>query len=177
VIREHGKGLVRVGNTKTAAGRRTVPLSLLSPFAVTALIERRHRRFIGEQQAIFLSGIGTLRDPVDFAGQWRKARDQLGVPDVTTHSFRNAVATLIGDAGLSARIGADHLGHGTTTINPATARGVIRGTPSTGEGGANAVCQRSAECLCTRFGGRESNSLNFRTAHSQNGFAIDTRSG
>ena len=38
-------------------------------------------------------------------------RDQLGVPDVTSHSFRKSVATLIDDEGLSARIGADHLGH------------------------------------------------------------------
>jgi integrase len=35
----------------------------------------------------------------------------LGVPDVSTHSVRKTVATLIDDAGLSARIGADHLGH------------------------------------------------------------------
>lgn len=38
-------------------------------------------------------------------------RDDLGVPDVTTHSFRKSLATLIDDEGLSARIGADHLGH------------------------------------------------------------------
>jgi hypothetical protein len=35
----------------------------------------------------------------------------LGVPDVTSHSFRKSLATLIDDEGLSARIGADHLGH------------------------------------------------------------------
>jgi integrase len=33
------------------------------------------------------------------------------VPEVTTHSFRKTVATLIDEQGLSARIGADHLGH------------------------------------------------------------------
>ena len=33
------------------------------------------------------------------------------MPGVTTHSFRKTVATLIDDEGLSARIGADHLGH------------------------------------------------------------------
>jgi integrase len=37
--------------------------------------------------------------------------EELGVPAVTTHSFRKTVATLIDDEGLSARIGADHLGH------------------------------------------------------------------
>ena len=43
--------------------------------------------------------------------EWRTAREQLGVPEATTHSFRKTVATLIDDEGLSARIGADHLGH------------------------------------------------------------------
>lgn len=52
-----------------------------------------------------------MRDPDNFAGQWRKIRDELGVPDISSHSFRKTVATLIDDAGLSARIGADHLGH------------------------------------------------------------------
>ena len=35
----------------------------------------------------------------------------MGVLEATTHSFRKTVATLVDDAGLSARIGADHLGH------------------------------------------------------------------
>ena len=52
-----------------------------------------------------------LRDPNNFGKQWRTVRDELGVPEVTTHSFRKTVATLIDDEGLSARIGADHLGH------------------------------------------------------------------
>ena len=33
------------------------------------------------------------------------------MPQVTSHSFRKTVATLIDDEGLSARIGADQLGH------------------------------------------------------------------
>ena len=108
VVREHGKGLVRIDETKTAAGRRTVPLPA---FAVTALVKRRKLPFVGEQAVIFPSSAGTLRDPENFAGQWRSARDELHVPDVSSRSFRKTVATLIDDAGLSARIGADHLGH------------------------------------------------------------------
>ena len=38
------------------------------------------------------------------------------MPDVSTPSFRKTVATLIDDAGLSARIGADHLGHATVSM-------------------------------------------------------------
>jgi integrase len=41
----------------------------------------------------------------------RRVRDDLGVPEVTSHSFRKTVATLLDDEGLSARIGADQLGH------------------------------------------------------------------
>ena len=33
------------------------------------------------------------------------------MPEVTSHSFRKSMATMIDDAGMSARIGADQLGH------------------------------------------------------------------
>jgi Phage integrase family len=102
------KGLVRADETKTAAGRRVIPLPA---FAIAVLSERRNLPFLGQQLVIFPSTNGTLRDPDNFAGQWRKTRDELGVPDISSHSFRKTVATLIDDAGLSARIGADHLGH------------------------------------------------------------------
>ena len=46
-----------------------------------------------------------------FGRDWRRVRAELGVPEVTTHSFRKSVATLIDDRGLSARIGDDQLGH------------------------------------------------------------------
>ena len=65
----------------------------------------------GEQDVIFPSTAGTRRDPNNFGRYWRTVREDLGVPEVTTHSFRKTVATLVDDAGLSARIGADHLGH------------------------------------------------------------------
>jgi len=60
---------------------------------------------------IFPSTGGTLRDPNNFGKRWRTVRERLGVPGVNAHSFRKTVATLIDDEGLSARIGADHLGH------------------------------------------------------------------
>ena len=109
LVRAAGKGLVRVDDeTKTAAGRRTIPLP---KFAVLILSRRRGRPYLGEQTMIFPSTAGTWRDPDNFRARWRKVRDQLGVPDVTSHSFRKSLATLIDDEGLSARIGADHLGH------------------------------------------------------------------
>ena len=108
VVRVAGDGLKRVDETKSAAGRRTVPLPL---FAVAMLTARRLLPFLGEADVIFPSTAGTLRDPNNFGKEWRTVREELGVPEVTTHSFRKTVATLIDDDGLSARIGADHLGH------------------------------------------------------------------
>jgi len=108
VVRVAGEGLHRNDDTKTDAGRRTIPLPR---FAVDALRERRTHPYLGELTVIFPSTAGTLRDPNNFGKQWRKVRDQLGVPGVTTHSFRKTVATLIDEEGLSARVGADHLGH------------------------------------------------------------------
>jgi integrase len=65
---------------------------------------------------IFPSTGGTLRDPNNFAQQWRTVRERLTVPGVTTHSSRTTVATLIGDESVSAPIGADHLGHSTVSM-------------------------------------------------------------
>jgi integrase len=41
----------------------------------------------------------------------REVRDELGASGISSHSFRKTVATLIDEEGLSARIGADQLGH------------------------------------------------------------------
>jgi integrase len=49
--------------------------------------------------------------PSNFGRDWRTVRDDLGVPEVTTHSFCKTLATLIDDGCLSARVGADNLGH------------------------------------------------------------------
>jgi integrase len=108
LVRVTGNGLVRVDETKSAAGRRTLPLP---GFAVDMLRARRALPYLGEHTVIFPSTTGTLRDPNNFGKRWRTVREDLGVPAVTTHSFRKTVATLIDDEGLSARIGADHLGH------------------------------------------------------------------
>ncbi|MCU1701127.1 MAG: phage integrase [Mycobacterium sp.] len=108
VFRATGQGLQRHDTAKSEAGLRTLPLP---QFAIDVLTERREVPFLGEQQMVFASTAGTLRDPNNFNKQWRQVRDGLGAADVTTHSFRKSLATLIDDEGLSARIGADHLGH------------------------------------------------------------------
>lgn len=108
VVRVKGQGLIRQDRTK-GGDERTIPLP---QFAVDALHQRKggrhHRNTAG---VIFPSSTGTLRDPDNFGKQWREVRDELGLPDVSSHSFRKTVATLIDDSGLSARVGADQLGH------------------------------------------------------------------
>jgi integrase len=106
--RAKGKGVQRVDDTKTEDSRRTVKIPL---FAATVLDARRGRSIVGEADVIFPNALGGLRDPDKFGAAWRAARTALGVSDVSSHSFRKTVATLIDDAGLSARIGADQLGH------------------------------------------------------------------
>lgn len=124
VVRASGKGLLRIEGAKTAAGLRTLPLPT---FAVTVLLARRGKAYLGEQSMIFPSTAGTWRDPDNFRARWREVRETLGVPDVTSHSFRKTVATLIDDEGLSARIGADHLGHArvSETMDTYMARGRV----------------------------------------------------
>ncbi|PPJ21947.1 hypothetical protein C5F51_32625 [Nocardia nova] len=56
--------------------------------------------------------VWTLRDPQNVGHEWQRVRDALGIPeDVTAHSFRGAVAAILDDAGLSARVTADVLMH------------------------------------------------------------------
>jgi integrase len=60
VVRAAGKGLMRIDETKTAAGRRTLPLPR---FAVTVLTARRSLPYLGQQSMVFPSTAGTWRDP------------------------------------------------------------------------------------------------------------------
>jgi integrase len=108
IARIEGEGLKRLESGKTDSSERVVPLP---GFAITMLGERRGRTFWGQHMMMFPSSAGTWRDPDNFDKQWRRVRDDLGVPKVTSHSFRKSLATLIDDAGLSARVGADQLGH------------------------------------------------------------------
>jgi len=77
VVRAKGEGLKRLPEPKTDAGYRTVPLP---KFAADALTARRSRPFLGQQWVIFPSTASILRDPNNFGKQWRKVRDELGVP-------------------------------------------------------------------------------------------------
>lgn len=117
VVRLKGRGLARQDTTKTGDARSIA----LPRFAIDAL-RRRKDEWSGPNSAgvIFPSSTGTLRDPDNFGKQWREVRDDLGLPDVSSHSFRKTVATLIDDGGLSARIAADQLGHARVSMTTDT---------------------------------------------------------
>jgi integrase len=108
VFRATGKGLKRKDTTKTPAGIRTLALP---KFAVEMLNRRRLHPELGRHELIFTSGSGTLRDPNNYDRAWRLVRDDIKAPDVTGHSFRKTIATIIDDEGFSPRVGADQLGH------------------------------------------------------------------
>ncbi len=113
LVRVRGGGLQRQNFTKSEAGLRTV---LLPKFVVQVLDDRRRRPYFGEQEMLFSSSRGTWRDLDNFNKDWRKVRDDLGVAEVSSHSFRKTVATLLDDAGLSATLAADQLGHSRTSM-------------------------------------------------------------
>ena len=82
------------------------------------LRERRKRALAGPQEmqssvhAVFPAPRGKdLRDPANTRTALRTAFRQLGVLEVTCHTFRKSVATLMDQAARSARDAADQLGH------------------------------------------------------------------
>ncbi|WP_280438882.1 tyrosine-type recombinase/integrase [Nocardia cyriacigeorgica] len=121
VVRVKGKGLVRIAKDDDPKNRRGT--IALPDFAVAMLKQRQvtlsDRRSesppdpeIQTLDLVFPSAVWTLRDPQNVGHEWQRVRDALAIPDdVTAHSFRHAVATILDDAGLSARVTADVLGH------------------------------------------------------------------
>ncbi|WP_330185556.1 tyrosine-type recombinase/integrase [Nocardia sp. NBC_01503] len=120
VVRITGIGLVRQeieNDPKNRKGRIALPdFTIVMLKNRKAMLESRKRTHpptkTPEYDLVFPSENWTLRDPGNVQHQWQRVRDALGIPeDITAHSFRGAVATILDDAGLSARITADVLGH------------------------------------------------------------------
>ncbi len=108
VIRITGKGLAIKNQPKSQAGWRIVELP---SWAVGMLPRRREEQPANEWQAVFTSPGGRLRDPSNTQGDLRDVFDRVGYPQITSHTFRRTVATLMNGAGLPARAAADQLGH------------------------------------------------------------------
>lgn len=108
VVRVKGAGLIIKPKPKSRKGWRSVELP---SWAVVMLRRRLVEIPENEWLAVFTSPAGHLRDPSNTAADLREAFDAAGYPHVTSHTFRRTVATLMDEAGLSARAAADQLGH------------------------------------------------------------------
>jgi integrase len=108
VVRIKGKGLVIKLKPKSEAGWRKVQLPT---WCVNMLKQRLAEYEPNEWGAVFTSPGGRLRDPSNSQGDLRDVFNRAGYEDISSHTFRRTVATLMDTAGLSARAAADQLGH------------------------------------------------------------------
>jgi integrase len=106
VVRVKGVGLIRK-STKTEAGERTLPL----PSWAVAMLRRRLDATDDADGPVFPDSLGGLRDPSNTLRALRDARGGDEFAWVTSHVFRKTAATILDEAGLTARVVADQLGH------------------------------------------------------------------
>jgi integrase len=109
VVRVNGRGLM-IKETKTAAGTRTL---VLPAWCVEMLQLRATGRstLVTDKSPVFPAPLGGLRDPANTRADFRDAFPAAGFAWVTAHTFRRSVATWMDEGGLTARAGADQLGH------------------------------------------------------------------
>ncbi|SDR08861.1 tyrosine-type recombinase/integrase [Actinopolyspora saharensis] len=130
VVRVKGKGLVRK-STKSSSGERTLPLP---SWAVEMLRQRKAERGTSGEP-VFPDSLGGLRDPSNTRRDLRKARGSEEFGWVTSHVFRKTAATILDEAGLSARVVADQLGHS----RPSLTQDVYMGRKAVTEDAATAL--------------------------------------
>lgn len=114
VIRVRGQGQM-INHGKTDVSAR--PLRL--PAWIVTMLRRRRAMFaerhgVTEDEVdglVFPNSLGGLRDKHNTGARWRDFRKRAGYGWVTFRTFRRSVATILDDAGLSAREIADQLGH------------------------------------------------------------------
>ena len=108
VLRVKGQGLV-ISRPKSVAGERVLEL----PSWCVALLRTRGP----SSGPVFPAPrSGRLRDPKNTRRDLREAFAAMGMPGITSHAFRKTVATLMDEAGLSARSAADQLGHAKPSV-------------------------------------------------------------
>ncbi len=121
LVRVEGDGLHRMPGTKRGKGR-TVKVP---GWAVNMLMERQIAETAG--WPVFPDSLRGWRDPSNVLRVLREARDAAGFDWVTSHVFRKTCATLLDEAGLSAREIADVLEHDdpALTMRVYMGRGVV----------------------------------------------------
>lgn len=136
-VRITGKGIVRQGFPKTEKSARVTSL----PSRTIDLLHRRHKRLQEFTTLLFPTPLMRLRDPSNTQREIRDRRDMLGYPELSTHSFRKTVATILDKAGLSATEIADYLGHENPSMTQDVYMNTLKGS------------SRAAEVLSLRLDG------------------------
>lgn len=126
-------GVVEIRKSKTNAGKRRIRVSST---VIAMLMARRVRGGPNDDGLVFPTVLGRPRDPRAAAREWADARERLELPDrYTFHAFRKTMATLLDQAGLTARDIAEYLGH----TNPALTQTVYMSKTVGGTRAADAV--------------------------------------
>lgn len=126
-VRVRGEGLRRT-DPKTPHSERLPEL----PQWAVYMLRRRWRAASAENRPlaspVFPDSLGGLRDPSNTRRALREARGSEGFAWVTSRVFRKTAATILDEAGLSARAIADQLGHSKPSITQDTylGRGIAR---------------------------------------------------
>jgi integrase len=118
IVDIHGRGLVR-HDGKTAASNRIVGL----PGYLYTLLLVRKPIGVYDDEPVFPSGTLGWRHPSNLQRSIRRMRLRIKCPEFTTHTGRKTVATVLDQAGQSARAIADQLGH----ANPSMTQNVYMG--------------------------------------------------
>jgi integrase len=113
VVRVKGQGLWIKPKPKSRAGYRTLRLPM---WAVDMLRCRRQQAVLNAWGVVFTSPTGLLRDPSNTQADLRDVFRRVGYSWVTSHVFRKTAATLLDEAGVSARKIADQLGHAQVSL-------------------------------------------------------------
>jgi integrase len=141
LVRVKGHGVVLKEKPKSTAGWRIIELPL---WAVALLRRRRESATPNRWDVVFTSMTGKLRDPSNTQGDLHEAFDRAGYPQITSHTLRRTVATLMDVAGLTARAAADQLGH--AKVSMTTDHYYDRRKRRTGAAGVlEAVAERPAQ--------------------------------
>ena len=108
LVRLKGGGVVRQETESSKLNPRGLELPV---WAVEMLRDRQAIRPVKDGEPLFPAPLGGWRDPSNTQADLRDLRTFAGYEWVTSHTARKTVASLMDEAGLSARAGADQLGH------------------------------------------------------------------
>nr|WP_232328032.1 site-specific integrase [Kibdelosporangium sp. MJ126-NF4]CEL16266.1 Phage integrase [Kibdelosporangium sp. MJ126-NF4]CTQ94190.1 Phage integrase [Kibdelosporangium sp. MJ126-NF4] len=133
IIQARGVGAVR-NEGKSETAQRTIPLP---DWCVWMLQERREKLgVIDPDTPIFTNTRGGYVNASNLNNRyWIPFRKRAGYPELTWHTLRKTVATLLDQAGLSARQIADILGH----AHPSMTQNVYMGRNQVDRSGAQAL--------------------------------------